>query len=118
MGRSAGFNLGGTYSSHRPQQQQQHAPSVSSSGVSFSSVNNQDLLHLHGSDMFPSSHSAYHSQVINEFLSHSVIGFEMTNKLFKMKPLSIHKDHVELMLCVVKFVFKDIVEGGPFEMFR
>ncbi|KAI9195828.1 hypothetical protein LWI28_018488 [Acer negundo] len=62
MGRSAGFNLGGTYSSHRPQQQQQHAPSVSSSGVSFSSVNNQDLLHLHGSDMFPSSHSTYHSQ--------------------------------------------------------
>ncbi|XP_040992367.1 probable NOT transcription complex subunit VIP2 isoform X1 [Juglans microcarpa x Juglans regia] len=61
MGRSAGFNLGGTYSSHR-QQQQQHAPSVSSGGVSFSSVNNQDLLHLHGSDMFPSSHSAYHSQ--------------------------------------------------------
>ncbi|KAM5583843.1 putative NOT transcription complex subunit VIP2 [Rosa sericea] len=63
MGRSAGFNLGGTYSSHRPQQQQQqHAPSVSSSGVSFSQVNNQDLLHLHGSDMFPSSHSTYHSQ--------------------------------------------------------
>ncbi|KAJ7980917.1 CCR4-NOT transcription complex subunit 2 [Quillaja saponaria] len=62
MGRSAGFNLGGTYSSHRPQQQQQHAPSASSSGVSFSSVNNQDLLHLHNSDIFPSSHSAYHSQ--------------------------------------------------------
>ncbi|XP_048324563.2 probable NOT transcription complex subunit VIP2 isoform X2 [Ziziphus jujuba] len=62
MGRSAGFNLGGTYSSHRPQQQQQHAPSVSSGGVSFSPVNNQDLLHLHGSDIFPSSHSAYHSQ--------------------------------------------------------
>ncbi|XP_030967686.1 probable NOT transcription complex subunit VIP2 isoform X3 [Quercus lobata] len=64
MGRSAGFNLGGTYSSHRPQQQQQqqHAPSVSSSGVSFSPLNNQDLLHLHGSDMFPSSHSTYHSQ--------------------------------------------------------
>ncbi|KAI4322189.1 hypothetical protein L6164_021906 [Bauhinia variegata] len=61
MGRSAGFSLGGTYSSHRPQQQQQHAPSVSSGGVSFSSVNNQDLLHLHGSDMFP-SHSTYHSQ--------------------------------------------------------
>ncbi|KAG2673618.1 hypothetical protein I3843_13G087800 [Carya illinoinensis] len=61
MGRSAGFNLGGTYSSHR-QQQQQHAPSVSSGGVSFSSVNNQDLLHLHGSDIFPSSHSSYHSQ--------------------------------------------------------
>ncbi|KAK2987722.1 hypothetical protein RJ640_015387 [Escallonia rubra] len=61
MGRSSGFNLGGTFSSHRPQQQQ-HAPSVSSSGVSFSNVNNQDLLHLHGSDMFPSSHATYHSQ--------------------------------------------------------
>ncbi|PSS14372.1 NOT transcription complex subunit like, partial [Actinidia chinensis var. chinensis] len=62
MGRSAGFNLGGTYSLHRPQQQQ-HAPSVSSSGVSFSALNNQDLLHLHGSDMFQSPHSSYHSQI-------------------------------------------------------
>ncbi|XP_044506422.1 probable NOT transcription complex subunit VIP2 isoform X2 [Mangifera indica] len=62
MGRSAGFNLGGTYSSHRPQQQQQLGSSVSSGGVSFSSVINQDLLHLHGSDMFPSSHSSFHSQ--------------------------------------------------------
>ncbi|XP_050141232.1 probable NOT transcription complex subunit VIP2 isoform X5 [Malus sylvestris] len=62
MGRSSGFNLGGAYSSHRPQQQQQHAPSVSSSGVSFSQVNNQDFLHMHGSDIFPSSHSTYHSQ--------------------------------------------------------
>ncbi|KAI3772409.1 hypothetical protein L6452_03595 [Arctium lappa] len=61
MGRSSGFNLGGTFSSHRPQQQQ-HVPSISSSGVSFSSVNNQDLLHLHGSDMFQGSHSSYHSQ--------------------------------------------------------
>ncbi|XP_039026414.1 probable NOT transcription complex subunit VIP2 isoform X1 [Hibiscus syriacus] len=60
MGRSAGFNLGGSYSSHRPQQQ--HAPSASSSVTSFSPVNNQDLLHLHGSDIFPSSHSSYHSQ--------------------------------------------------------
>lgn len=62
MGRSAGFNLGGTYSSHRTQQQPQHGSSVSSGGVSFSPVNNQDLLHLHGSDIFPSSHSNYHSQ--------------------------------------------------------
>ncbi|XAR59032.1 hypothetical protein NMG60_11014649 [Bertholletia excelsa] len=62
MGRSSGFNLGGTYSLHRPQQQQQHAPSASSGGVSFSGVNNQDLLHLHGSDIFQSSHSNYHSQ--------------------------------------------------------
>ncbi|KAM3303440.1 putative NOT transcription complex subunit VIP2 isoform X1 [Capsicum chacoense] len=62
MGRSAGFNLGGTYSSHRPQQQLQHAPSVSSSGVSFSNMNNQDLLSLHGPDVFQSSHSSYHQQ--------------------------------------------------------
>ncbi|XP_054811770.1 probable NOT transcription complex subunit VIP2 isoform X2 [Prosopis cineraria] len=61
MGRSSGFNLGGTYMSHRSQQQQ-HAPSVSSVGVSFSSANNQELLHLHGSDIFQSSHSTYHSQ--------------------------------------------------------
>ncbi|XP_043701972.1 probable NOT transcription complex subunit VIP2 [Telopea speciosissima] len=64
MGRSAGFNLGGTYSSHRPQQQQQHAPSVSGSGVSFTPANSQDMLHLHNSDHWvPSSHAAYHSQV-------------------------------------------------------
>ncbi|KAF8396678.1 hypothetical protein HHK36_018303 [Tetracentron sinense] len=66
MGRSAGFSLGGgTYSSHRPQQQQQqqHAPSVGSSGISFLPTTSQDLLHLHGSDLFPSSHATYHSQV-------------------------------------------------------
>ncbi|XP_061348964.1 probable NOT transcription complex subunit VIP2 isoform X2 [Gastrolobium bilobum] len=62
MGRSAGFSLGGSYSSYRTQQQPQHAPSVSSSGVSFSSVNNQDLLHMPGSDIFSSAHSTYHSQ--------------------------------------------------------
>lgn len=62
MGRSSGFNLGATYSSHRPQQQQQHTPSASGSGGPFSNVNNQDLLHVHGSEMFPSSHSSYHSQ--------------------------------------------------------
>ncbi|OIT02286.1 PREDICTED: probable NOT transcription complex subunit VIP2 isoform X1 [Nicotiana attenuata] len=64
MGRSGGFNLGGTYSSLRnqQQQQQQHAPSVSNSGLSFSNVNNQDPLHLHGSDVFSSSHSSYHQQ--------------------------------------------------------
>ncbi|KAJ4955815.1 hypothetical protein NE237_012598 [Protea cynaroides] len=64
MGRSSGFNLGGTYSSHR-QQQQQHAPSVGGSGVPFGSANSQDLLHMHGSDIFPSSHASYHSQVQN-----------------------------------------------------
>ncbi|KAJ8768770.1 hypothetical protein K2173_023674 [Erythroxylum novogranatense] len=60
LGRSAGFNLGGNYSSYRSQQQQQHTPAVSSSGVNFSSLNNQDL--IHGSDIFQSSRSSYHSQ--------------------------------------------------------
>ncbi|KAG8387770.1 hypothetical protein BUALT_Bualt02G0055800 [Buddleja alternifolia] len=62
MGRSAGFNLGAAFSSHRPQHQQQHVPSSSGSGGPFSNVNNQDLLHLHSSEMFPSSHSNYHAQ--------------------------------------------------------
>ncbi|CAG7868277.1 unnamed protein product [Brassica rapa] len=48
MGRSSGFNLGGAYTSHRPQQ---HAQAVSSSGVS-----------LNVSDIFSSSHPSYHSQ--------------------------------------------------------
>ncbi|KAL8252588.1 hypothetical protein R6Q59_036281 [Mikania micrantha] len=46
MGRSSGFNLGGTFSSHHPHQQ----------------TSNQDLHHLHGSDMFQGSHSSYPSQ--------------------------------------------------------
>ncbi|XP_047313627.1 probable NOT transcription complex subunit VIP2 isoform X2 [Impatiens glandulifera] len=63
MGRSAGFNLGGTYSSHRPPpSQQQHMQSVTSSGVSFPPMSNQDILHMHGSDMFQSSHAGYPSQ--------------------------------------------------------
>ncbi|KAL5982785.1 putative NOT transcription complex subunit vip2 [Asimina triloba] len=62
MGRST-YSLGGTYASHRQQQQQQHAPSVSGGGLSFTPGNSQDLLHLHGSDLFQSSHGAYHSQV-------------------------------------------------------
>ncbi|KAK1256838.1 hypothetical protein QJS04_geneDACA024224 [Acorus gramineus] len=67
MARSAGFNLGATYPSHRQQQQQQQqqqlVSSVSSSGVSFAQSNSQDHLRLHGSDLFPSSHGTYHSQV-------------------------------------------------------
>ncbi|KAJ4952395.1 hypothetical protein NE237_029227 [Protea cynaroides] len=64
MGRSSGFSLGGSYSSHR-QHQQQQASSVGGSGVSFGATNNQDLLHMHGSDLFPSSHANYHPQVQN-----------------------------------------------------
>ncbi|CAN1283114.1 Probable NOT transcription complex subunit VIP2 [Linum perenne] len=32
MGRSSGFNLGGSYPSYRPQQQQQHAPAIQNNG--------------------------------------------------------------------------------------
>ncbi|VFQ98139.1 unnamed protein product [Cuscuta campestris] len=60
MGRSGSFNMGGAYSSHRPQQ---HSSVVSSSGMSYSNVNNQDLLHTHGSDVFQPSHSTFHQQV-------------------------------------------------------
>ncbi|KAJ6820025.1 putative NOT transcription complex subunit VIP2 isoform X2 [Iris pallida] len=63
MARSSGFSLGGTYSSTR--QQQQHGVSVSSAGVGFAPGSNQDLMHLHSSDLFPSSHGTYHSQIQN-----------------------------------------------------
>ncbi|XP_073008996.1 probable NOT transcription complex subunit VIP2 isoform X5 [Typha latifolia] len=63
MARSVGFGLGGNYPTNR--QQQHSSNSVSNTGVSFAPPNNQDLLHLHGSDMFPSSHGTYHSQVQN-----------------------------------------------------
>ncbi|XP_072954129.1 probable NOT transcription complex subunit VIP2 isoform X6 [Typha angustifolia] len=63
MARSVGFGLGGNYPTNR--QQQHSSNSVSNTGVSFTPPNNQDLLHLHGSDMFPSSHGTYHSQVQN-----------------------------------------------------
>ncbi|KAF5198723.1 Ccr4-not transcription complex subunit [Thalictrum thalictroides] len=76
MGRSTGFSLGGSYSSHH---QQQHGPSVSGSGSSFGHANNQDLLHLHGSDLFPSSHASYHSQVQNG--GPSSIGLRSGNNL-------------------------------------
>ncbi|KAL9679354.1 hypothetical protein QQ045_017212 [Rhodiola kirilowii] len=57
-GRSTGFSIGGTYSTHRAQQ---HPQSGIGSGVNFSQLNNQDL-HLHGSDMFPSPQSNFHAQ--------------------------------------------------------
>ncbi|WVZ04169.1 hypothetical protein V8G54_024975 [Vigna mungo] len=97
MGRSAGFSLGGTYSSHRAQQQQ-HAPSVSSGNVSFSSVNNQDLLHLHGSDIFPSPHSTYHSQVQVLFINGGAC-FIMNKLLFPTFSL------VYLEMCFLKMKF-------------
>ncbi|KAK9749701.1 hypothetical protein RND81_02G144700 [Saponaria officinalis] len=65
MGRSAEFTLGGTYSSHQSQQQQQHMPSVSGGSDSFTTVNNQRLPQSYGSDMFPSSSSSLHMQLGN-----------------------------------------------------
>ncbi|MCL7027878.1 hypothetical protein MKW94_003603, partial [Papaver nudicaule] len=62
MGRSGGFSFSESYPSPRIQHHQQHASSVSSGGLSFTPSNNQDL-QLHGSDLFPSSHSPYHPQV-------------------------------------------------------
>ncbi|KAL9241684.1 hypothetical protein vseg_015764 [Gypsophila vaccaria] len=62
MGRSSGFTLGGTYTSHQSQHQQQHMPSVSGGSDSFTTVNNQRLPQSYGSDMFPTSSSALHMQ--------------------------------------------------------
>ncbi|KAH9318638.1 hypothetical protein KI387_020407, partial [Taxus chinensis] len=72
VGRSTGFSLGGSYASHHHQQQQQQevrsSLSSTNAGGSFAaSANSADLMHLHGSDLFPSSHSlsaSYHSQVV------------------------------------------------------
>ncbi|XP_057817870.1 probable NOT transcription complex subunit VIP2 isoform X6 [Cryptomeria japonica] len=71
VGRSAGFSLGGSYATHHHQQQQQEVRSSLSStnaGASFAgSANSADLMHLHNSDLFPSSHNlsaSYHSQVV------------------------------------------------------
>lgn len=58
MGRSAGFNIGGSYPTPH-QQQQQHPPSFNV--IDFSPSINQDV-HLHGSDLFSSSHASFHSQ--------------------------------------------------------
>ncbi|XP_011081024.1 probable NOT transcription complex subunit VIP2 isoform X2 [Sesamum indicum] len=45
MGRSSGFNFGGSYSSHHPQQHR--ASSINGTGVSYLTSGNQDL-HFHG----------------------------------------------------------------------
>ncbi|XP_022755711.1 probable NOT transcription complex subunit VIP2 isoform X3 [Durio zibethinus] len=117
MGRSAGFNLVGSYSSHRPQQQQQHAPSASSSGVSFSSVNNQDLLHLHGSDIFPSSHSSYHSQTsgppgiglrpLNSSNTVSGMGYDQLIQQYQQ-----HQNHPQFRLQQISAVNQSFREPG------
>eukprot|EP01018_Ginkgo_biloba_P033293 Gb_27080 [translate_table: standard] len=73
MGRSAGFALGGSYASHRQQQQLQQQQEVRSGissntvGGSFGAANSAELMHLHGSDIFPSSpglSASYQSQIV------------------------------------------------------
>lgn len=72
MSRSAGFALGGSYASHRQPQQQQQQQQQGPSGLSTTNAvaafsgNSPDLLHLHGSDLFPSHgvSASYHSQVV------------------------------------------------------
>ncbi|XP_078180520.1 NOT2 / NOT3 / NOT5 family isoform X2 [Carex rostrata] len=59
---TANFNMGGNYTTTR-QQHQQGANAVSNSGISFTAANNQDLIHMHNSDLFSSQHGTYHSQV-------------------------------------------------------
>ncbi|KAL7160180.1 hypothetical protein ABFS83_01G076900 [Erythranthe nasuta] len=49
MGRSSGFNFGGSYSSHHPQQHR--ASSINGTGVSYLTSGNQDL-HFHGPDQY------------------------------------------------------------------
>lgn len=48
MGRSSGFNFGGSYSSHHPQQHR--ASSLNGSGVSYMTSGNSDL-HFHGPEV-------------------------------------------------------------------
>ncbi|KAG8374864.1 hypothetical protein BUALT_Bualt10G0039900 [Buddleja alternifolia] len=64
MGRSPGFNFGGSYSSHHPQQQ--HRPSsISGTGVSYLSSGNQDL-HFHGPEQYQQFQQSQ-SRFINPF---------------------------------------------------
>ncbi|KAI0519379.1 hypothetical protein KFK09_006825 [Dendrobium nobile] len=65
IGGSTGFSHGVAYPSNRQQHQQHATPVSTSGGVSLAAGSNQDLLHLYGSDLFPSSHGAYQSQVQN-----------------------------------------------------
>lgn len=48
MGRSSGFNFGGSYSSHHPQQHR--ASSMNGTGVSYLTSGNSDL-HFHGPEV-------------------------------------------------------------------
>lgn len=64
LGGSTGF-IHGVYPSNRQQHQQHATPVSTAGGVSFATGNNQDLLHLYGSDMLPSSLGAYQSQIQN-----------------------------------------------------
>ncbi|KAK8544970.1 hypothetical protein V6N13_066281 [Hibiscus sabdariffa] len=72
MGRPAGFNLGGSYSSHRPQQQQQqqHAPSASGSGVSFSTTSGPPGIGLRPLNSSNSVSGMGYDQLIQQYQQH------------------------------------------------
>ncbi|CAN1283117.1 Probable NOT transcription complex subunit VIP2 (Fragment) [Linum perenne] len=70
MGRSSGFNLGGSYPSYRPQQQQQHAPAVSSSGVSFSANNGPPGMGLKPLNSANSVSGIGYDQLIQQYQQH------------------------------------------------
>ncbi|KAK8262698.1 hypothetical protein V6Z11_D13G276800 [Gossypium hirsutum] len=70
MGRPAGFNLGGSYSSHRPQQQQQHAPSASTTGVSFSPTSGPPGIGLRPLNSSNSVSGMGYDQLIQQYQQH------------------------------------------------
>ncbi|GFQ01351.1 probable not transcription complex subunit vip2 [Phtheirospermum japonicum] len=64
MGRASGFNFGGSYSSHHPQQHR--ASSINGTGVSYLTSGNQDL-HLHGPEQYQQFQQQSQSRFINPF---------------------------------------------------
>ncbi|KAL0312650.1 UNVERIFIED_CONTAM: putative NOT transcription complex subunit VIP2 [Sesamum radiatum] len=63
MGRSSGFNFGGSFSSHHPQQHR--ASSINGTGVSYLTSGNQDL-HFHGPEQYQQFQQSQ-SRFINPF---------------------------------------------------
>ncbi|CAA0842244.1 NOT2 / NOT3 / NOT5 family [Striga hermonthica] len=63
MGRASGFNFGGSYSSHHPQQHR--ASSMNGTGVSYLTSGNQDL-HFHGPEQYQQFQQSQ-SRFINPF---------------------------------------------------
>ncbi|KAL3818103.1 hypothetical protein ACJIZ3_004008 [Penstemon smallii] len=61
MGRSSGYNYGGSYSSHHPQQQQlqHHASSINGNGVSYLTSGNPDLHFIKQYQQLVQAHSRF-----------------------------------------------------------